>query len=102
MDSVQFLVAAKYFEFHHKNVMDAKQMNGGDEDSRHSRANLSGLHHNNQNFMYMVAIIFSNKGVNRWPAGSQISGARPSGALASPNRSNAYKDRFRYADTSSS
>jgi hypothetical protein len=65
MDSVQFLVAAKYFEFHHKNVMAAKQMNGGDEDSRHSPANLSGLHHNNQNFKYIVAIIFSNKGVNR-------------------------------------
>jgi len=64
MDPVQFHVA-KYFKFHYKNVMGANQMNGVDEDSRHSPANTSGLHHTNQNFMYILAIIFSNKGVNR-------------------------------------
>jgi len=64
MDSVQFHVA-KYFKFHHKNVMEANQMNGGDEDSRYSPANISGLYHTNENFTYIVAIIFSNIGVNR-------------------------------------
>jgi hypothetical protein len=64
MDSVQFHVA-QYFKFHYKNVMEADQMDGGDEHSRHSSTNSSGLHHPNQNFMYIVAIIFSNKGVNR-------------------------------------
>jgi len=64
MDSVQFHVA-KYFKFHYKNVMEANKMDSGDEDSRHSSANPSGLHHPNQNFMYTFATIFSNKGVNR-------------------------------------
>jgi hypothetical protein len=64
MDSVQFHVA-KYFQFQYKNVMEANQVAGADKESRHLSANPSGLYHSNQNFMYIVAIIFSNKGVNR-------------------------------------
>lgn len=64
MDSAHFH-AAKYFKFHYENIMEANKMDVGDEDSRHSSANPSGLHHPNKNLIYIVAIIFYNESVNR-------------------------------------